>query len=283
MIAASCAGCESAFSRSKRPRRWQGSLVYPQEEPVDCFSDAVPVGKGRSAQLIARKAAEQVETHPRSAEMGNTPPSLTFILPTMSLLNICLMSSTAIAPSQSCLLASTRVGTPSTLESVTISSARGRARFAVWVSLIPGNRERENERTKDGPALFYPFLVGRVDHKHDGVAFCVVFRPDAPDVALPCVSCRPRQFKTDTQTRSANLLTAEIPKLEDGRRQGDSADCGPGKWLSANSERGTAPSFPQKGLAVLPYCRCDARWIFVRCPVESALDFFCRSEAKKVA
>lgn len=165
--------------------------------------------------------------------MGSTAPSLTSSLPTMCWLNICLMSSTAMAPSQSCLLARTSVGTPSTRWSVTIVSAHTRERQGQGM-----DRGMTTRRTEDGPALLYPLLVGRVDDKHDGVAVGIVLCPDAPNVAL-AYRRSTGQYSPECRSR-CRKRTAEVPELQHARRQRDPPDCRRRdcvSWSSSGNDR----------------------------------------------
>jgi hypothetical protein len=83
-----------------------------------------------------------------------TALSLMLSLPTMSWLNICLMSSTAIAPSQSCLFARTSVGTPSTRWSVTIVSAAEGGQYGYQCELEGrGTHQRHSSTPLSAPCL----------------------------------------------------------------------------------------------------------------------------------
>jgi len=222
--------------------------VHSQEEPVNRLSDAVPACAREERVSTRSEEEKERRTHPRSAEMGSTALSLTSSLSTMWRLNICLMSSTAMAPSQSCLLARTSVGTPSTRWSVTIVSARARGRWRSQRLSPQRSRGGEQGRTEDGPALLYPLLVGRVDDEDDGVAVGVVLCPDAADVALPCARAAsqrvargstvregdapPRSQNCSTVDESVILPTAsgagasrQLVASERGRRKGNALFC----------------------------------------------------------
>jgi hypothetical protein len=67
--------------------------------------------------------------------------------------------------------------------------------------VMPGRKRRR--LTEDLPTLAQPSLIPRIDDKDDGVTLVIVFFPDLTDIAL----------------------TAQVEKVQGGRREGDLSNC----------------------------------------------------------
>jgi hypothetical protein len=93
---------------------------------------------------------------------------------------------------------------------------------------MPGRKRRR--LTEDLPTLAQPSLIPRIDDKDDGVTLVIVFFPDLTDIAL----------------------TAQVEKVQGGRREGDLSNC------EAAKERipfGLASSLIESARAIWAYTK----------------------------